>query len=43
MPVAVGGYVWVALVLHSGGRGGPVLHLALVVIGAALALGFTRW
>ena len=38
--VAVGGYAWVALVLHSGGRGGPVLQLALVVTGAALALGF---
>ncbi|HWM99527.1 MAG TPA: MFS transporter, partial [Streptosporangiaceae bacterium] len=31
--VAVGGYAWVALVLHSGGRGGPVLQLALVVTG----------
>ncbi len=39
--VAVGGYAWVALVLHSGGRGGPVLQLALVVTGAALALGFS--
>ncbi|HMI25172.1 MAG TPA: MFS transporter [Streptosporangiaceae bacterium] len=39
--VAVGGYAWVALVLHSGGQGGPVLQLALVVTGAALALGFS--
>jgi MFS family permease len=39
--VAVGGYAWVALVLHSGGRGGLVLQLALVVTGAALALGFS--
>jgi len=39
--VAVGGYAWVAFVLHSGGRGGIVLQLALVVTGAALALGFS--
>jgi MFS family permease len=39
--VAVGGYAWVALVLHSGGRGGLVLQVALVVTGAALALGFS--
>jgi hypothetical protein len=39
--VAVGGYAWVALVLHSGGQGGPLLQLALVVTGAALALGFS--
>ena len=39
--VAVGGYVWVALVLRSGGHGGLVLQLALVVTGAALALGFS--
>jgi MFS family permease len=39
--VAVGGYAWVAFVLHSGGRGGLVLQLALVVTGAALALGFS--
>lgn len=39
--VAVGGYAWVALVLHSGGQGGPRLQLALVVTGAALALGFS--
>jgi len=39
----VGGYAWVALVLHSGGQGGLVLHLALVVTGAALAFGFSRW
>jgi hypothetical protein len=39
--VAVGGYAWVALVLHAGGRGGIVLQLALVVTGAALALGFS--
>jgi MFS family permease len=39
--VAVGGYAWVALVLHAGGRGGLVLQLALVVTGAALALGFS--
>ncbi|HEY1005000.1 MAG TPA: MFS transporter, partial [Streptosporangiaceae bacterium] len=31
--VAVGGYAWVALVLHSGGQGGPLLQLALVVTG----------
>ena len=35
------GYAWVALVLHSGGRGGLMLQLALVVTGAALALGFS--
>jgi hypothetical protein len=39
--VAVGGYVGVALVLHSGGRGGLLLQLALVVTGASLALGFS--
>src|SRR5262249_60576196 len=39
--VAVGGYAWLALVLHSGGQGGPLLQLALVVTGAALALGFS--
>ena len=39
--VAVGGYAWVALVLHSGGQGGPLLQLALVATGAALALGFS--
>jgi MFS family permease len=39
--VAVGGYAWVAFVLHSGGRGGLGLQLALVVTGAALALGFS--
>ena len=39
--VAVGGYAWVALVLRSGGQGGPLLQLALVVTGAALALGFS--
>jgi hypothetical protein len=31
----------VALVLHSGGQGGLVLQLALVVTGAALAFGFS--
>ncbi len=39
--VAVGGYVAVALVLHSGGRGGLSLQLALIVTGASLALGFS--
>jgi MFS family permease len=39
--VAVGGYVAVALVLHSGGRGGLWLQLALIVTGASLALGFS--
>jgi MFS family permease len=39
--VAVGGYAWVALVLNSGGRGGLALQVALVVTGAALALGFS--
>jgi len=39
--VAVGGYAWVALVLRSGGPGGPTLQAALVVTGAALALGFS--
>ena len=39
--VAVSGYAWVALVLRSGGQGGPLLQLALVVTGAALALGFS--
>jgi MFS family permease len=39
--VAVGGYAWVALVLHSAGQGGPLLQLALIVTGAALALGFS--
>jgi MFS family permease len=39
--VAVGGYAWVAFVLHSGGRGGLGLQLALVATGAALALGFS--
>jgi MFS family permease len=39
--VAVGGYAAVALVLRSGGQGGPELQAALIVIGAALALGFS--
>src|SRR5213076_3590685 len=39
--VAVGGYAWVAVVLHSGGRGGLVLQMALIVTVAALALGFS--
>jgi len=39
--VAVAGYACVALVLHSGGRGGVPLQLALIVTGAALALGFS--
>jgi len=39
--VAVAGYASVALVLHSGGRGGVPLQLALIVTGAALALGFS--
>jgi EmrB/QacA subfamily drug resistance transporter len=38
---AVGGYACVALVLRSGGRGGLPLQLTLIVIGAALALGFS--
>ena len=39
--VAVGGYVAVALVLPSGGRGGLWLQLALIITGASLALGFS--
>jgi hypothetical protein len=39
--VAVGGYAAVALLLRSGGTGGLVLQVALVVTGAALALGFS--
>jgi MFS family permease len=38
---AVGGYAAVALVLHSGGQGEPALQVALIVTGAALALGFS--
>ena len=39
--VAVGGYLAIAAALHSGGRGGVALQAALVVTGAALALGFS--
>jgi MFS family permease len=39
--VAVGGYLAVAAVLRSGGRGGIPLQVALIVTGAALALGFS--
>jgi len=39
--VAVGGYACVALVLRSGGHGGWRLQAALIVTGAALALGFS--
>jgi MFS family permease len=39
--VAVGGYLAVASVLRSGGPGGVLLQVGLVVTGAALALGFS--
>ena len=39
--VAVGGYVGVALTLRSGGHGGLLLQVALIVTGASLALGFS--
>src|SRR6516225_8124066 len=39
--VAVGGYLAVASVLRSGSAGGVPLQVALVVTGAALALGFS--
>ncbi len=39
--VAVGGYLGIAAALHSGGRGGTALQAALVLTGAALALGFS--
>ena len=39
--VAAGGYVGVALVLQSGGRGGLLLQVVLIVTGASLALGFS--
>jgi MFS family permease len=39
--VAVGGYIAVALVLRSGGQGGLLLQVAMVVTGASLALGFS--
>jgi Major Facilitator Superfamily len=39
--VAVGGYLAVASVLGSGGPGGVLLQVGLVVTGAALALGFS--
>jgi hypothetical protein len=39
--VAVGGYLAVALVLRSGGPGGLLLQVALVVTGSALAFGFS--
>ena len=39
--VAVGGYLAVASVLRSGGSGGVLLQVGLIVTGAALALGFS--
>jgi hypothetical protein len=39
--VAVGGYLAVAAVLRSGGPGGVLLQVGLIVTGAALALGFS--
>jgi MFS family permease len=39
--VAVGGYLGIAAALDSGGRGGTALQAALVLTGAALALGFS--
>ena len=39
--VAVGGYLGVAAVLRAGGPGGPALQGAMVVTGAALAVGFS--
>jgi hypothetical protein len=39
--VAVGGYAAVAVVMHSGGAGGWLLQVTLVVTGASLALGFS--
>jgi MFS family permease len=39
--VAVGGYLGVGLVLRSGGQGGLLLQVAMVVTGASLALGFS--
>ena len=39
--VAVGGYLAVAFVLHSGAAGGLALQVAMVVTGASLALGFS--
>jgi MFS family permease len=39
--VAVGGYLAVGFVLRSGGQGGLALQVAMVVTGAALALGFS--
>jgi MFS family permease len=39
--VAVGGYLAVAWVLHSGGSGGAALQLGLIVTCAALAFGFS--
>jgi MFS family permease len=38
---AVGGYAAVAAVLHSGGSGGLLLQVVLVITGASLALGFS--
>jgi MFS family permease len=38
---AAAGYLAVALVLHSGAQGGLMLPAALIVTGAALALGFS--
>jgi MFS family permease len=40
-PAAAGGYLAVALVLHSGRQGGLLLPVALIVTGASLALGFS--
>jgi hypothetical protein len=39
--VAVGGYLAVASVLRSGGSGGILLQVGLIVTGGALALGFS--
>jgi hypothetical protein len=39
--VAVGGYLAVGFILRSGGQGGLALQVAMVVTGAALALGFS--
>jgi len=38
---AAGGYLAVALVLHSGRQGGLLLPVALIMTGASLALGFS--
>jgi MFS family permease len=39
--VAVGGYAAMALVLRSGGQGGTLLQLVMIITGASLALGFS--